>query len=58
MPQPPISAFHDPAAIISYASGARRQVPGYDAMLQMTGILLAEHLPPAGYLLIVGAGGG
>jgi len=52
------SAFTDPAAVARYAEGPRRKVPGYDSLLRMSRILLAEHVPADGRVLVVGAGGG
>lgn len=51
-------AFTDPDAVARYADGPRRMVPGYDSLLLMTDVLLAEHLPTNGHILILGAGGG
>lgn len=52
------SAFTDPAAVARYAEGPRRNVPGYDSLLRMSRILLAERVPANGRVLVVGAGGG
>lgn len=52
------SAFTDPAAVARYAEGPRRNVPGYDSLLRMSRILLAERVPAHGRVLVVGAGGG
>ncbi|WP_146871875.1 class I SAM-dependent methyltransferase [Acidovorax delafieldii] len=52
------SAFTDPAAVARYAEGPRRNVPGYDGLLRMSRILLAERVPAHGRVLVVGAGGG
>ncbi len=52
------SAFTDPAAVARYAEGPRRNVPGYDSLLRMSRILLAESVPANGRVLVVGAGGG
>lgn len=41
-----------------YIEGARRNVPGLDSLHRMTGLLLAEHVPTNGRVLVVGAGGG
>jgi tRNA (cmo5U34)-methyltransferase len=46
------------AATSSYAEGARRQVPGLEALHRMTRLLLAERVPAAGRVLVLGAGGG
>lgn len=58
MTQPTTSPFTDPAAVARYAEGPRRNVPGYDSLLRMSRILLAEHVPADGRVLVVGAGGG
>ncbi len=52
------SAFTDPAVVARYAEGPRRNVPGYDSLLRMSRILLAECVPADGRVLVVGAGGG
>ena len=46
---------HDAA---SYASRAACQVPGLHDMHRMAAILLAEHVPAEGRVLVLGAGGG
>jgi tRNA (cmo5U34)-methyltransferase len=58
MTHPTTSPFTDPAAVARYAEGPRRNVPGYDSLLRMSRILLAEHVPADGRVLVVGAGGG
>ena len=58
MTQPTASPFTDPAAVARYAEGPRRNVPGYDSLLRMSRILLAERVPAHGRVLVVGAGGG
>jgi tRNA (cmo5U34)-methyltransferase len=58
MTQSTPSHFSDPTAITRYAEGPRRNVPGYDGLLRMSRILLAEHVPADGRVLVVGAGGG
>jgi tRNA (cmo5U34)-methyltransferase len=50
--------FSDPQAVARYAEGAPRNVPGYHAMQRMTTLLLAEHVPEEGRVLVLGAGGG
>lgn len=45
-------------AAASYTDGPPRQVPGYDALLRMATILLAEYVPAQGRILVLGAGGG
>lgn len=52
------SVFTDPAAVARYAEGPRRNVPGYDSLLRMSRILLAERVPAQSRVLVVGAGGG
>lgn len=42
----------------AYLSGPPRQVPGYASLLRMMSMLLAERVPPAGHVLVHGAGGG
>ena len=51
-------AFADPQMVAKYAEGPPRFVPGYNAMLSMAGILLAERVRGDGRVLVVGAGGG
>lgn len=58
MTEPTTPHFTDPAAIARYAEGPRRNVPGYDSLLRMSRILLAERVPSQGRVLVVGAGGG
>lgn len=50
--------FSDPDAVAQYADNLIRQVPGVHALHQMTHVLLAEHVPPQGRVLVLGAGGG
>ena len=42
----------------SYAEGPPRQVPGLAGLHDMTRLLLDEHVPASGRVLVVGAGGG
>ncbi|MBP8091812.1 MAG: hypothetical protein KAY08_03170 [Giesbergeria sp.] len=58
MTQTTASPFTDLAAVARYAEGPRRNVPGYDSLLRMSRILLAECVPADGRVLVVGAGGG
>lgn len=51
-------SFSDPAAVAQYADNLVRQVPGVHALHQMARVLLAEHVPPDGRVLVLGAGGG
>lgn len=53
-----MSHFSDPEAVARYAEGPVRQVPGFADLHRMTYLLLAEHVPEDGRVLIVGAGGG
>lgn len=41
-----------------YAEGAFKQVPGLAGLHRMTQLLLAERVPEAGRVLVLGAGGG
>ena len=51
-------SFSDPHAVARYAEGPLRQVPGFLGLQQMTHLLLAEHVPDDGQVLVLGAGGG
>jgi len=42
----------------SYAAGPLRQVPGFASLHRMISMLLAEHVPAHGRVLVLGAGGG
>ncbi|MGN6705174.1 MAG: class I SAM-dependent methyltransferase [Rhodanobacter sp.] len=53
-----MSSFSDPQAVARYTDGPLRQVPGLHALHQMTGLLLHEHVPSDGRVLVLGAGGG
>ena len=53
-----MSSFSDPQAVARYAEGPLRQVPGFLALQQMSRLLLAEHVPAQGRVLVLGAGGG
>ncbi|MFC6298027.1 methyltransferase domain-containing protein [Pseudomonas sp. CCM 7893] len=50
--------FSDPDAVARYAEGPVRLVPGFDSLQRMTTLLLRESVPPAGKVLVLGAGGG
>lgn len=53
------SAFTtDPGDAASYADRVARHVPGLHDLHRMTGLLLAEHVPDTGRVLVLGAGGG
>jgi len=51
-------SFSDPDAVAQYADNLVRQVPGVHALHQMAHVLLAEHVPAQGRVLVLGAGGG
>lgn len=51
--------FVDPEFVRRYTEqGPPAFAPGHAGLLQMTGVLLAEHVPHDGELLVIGAGGG
>ncbi|MDQ8731243.1 class I SAM-dependent methyltransferase [Bradyrhizobium daqingense] len=50
--------FSDPQAVARYTEGPPRFVPGYNAMLSMAAILLAERARNDARILVLGAGGG
>ncbi|PJG52024.1 methyltransferase [Bradyrhizobium forestalis] len=50
--------FSDPQAVANYTEGPPRFVPGYNAMLSMAAILLAERARDDARILVLGAGGG
>lgn len=53
-----LKMFSDPEAIVRYAEGPPRFMPGFEAVHRMTAILLAEHAPGSAHVLVLGAGGG
>ena len=53
-----MTTFSDPAAVARYAEGPVRQVPGFQHMQRMAGLLLTETLPPDARRMVLGAGGG
>jgi tRNA (cmo5U34)-methyltransferase len=53
-----LSSFSDPNAVVRYAEGPIRQVPGFHGLQQMAALLLAETVPYDGQVLVLGAGGG
>ena len=58
-PAAPLTApFSDRESVARYAEGPPRQVPGFHDLQRMAAILLAERVPDAGNVLVVGAGGG
>jgi tRNA (cmo5U34)-methyltransferase len=56
-PNKDVPAF-DAAHARAYAEGPPRQVPGFASLHRMTSMLLAEHVPANGRVLVLGAGGG
>jgi tRNA (cmo5U34)-methyltransferase len=53
-----IDPFSDRSAVACYIEGPPKIVPGYEAMQRMASLLLAEHVPQDGRVLVLGAGGG
>ncbi|WP_140846497.1 class I SAM-dependent methyltransferase [Paracoccus sp. FO-3] len=53
-----MSGATHPGDAASYAARVARHVPGLHDMHRMAGILLAEHVPENGRVLVLGAGGG
>lgn len=53
-----LKTFDDPAAVQRYAENPPRFMPGYADVQLMAAILLAEHVPADGQILVLGAGGG
>jgi len=47
----------DAHATLAYAERTPRQVPGYAGLHRMMSLLLAEHTPSEGRVLVLGAGG-
>ena len=55
----PAFNFADPEFVARYVEkGPAAFMPGQPGVLQMAGVLLAERVPDAGHVLVVGAGGG
>jgi tRNA (cmo5U34)-methyltransferase len=54
----PQGAFSDSDAVARYAEGPLRNVPGFLDLHRMARLLLEEHVPQDGKVLVVGAGGG
>lgn len=50
--------FTDPAMVAGYVAATPRRVPGLADLHRMAMLLLAEHVPAAAEILVVGAGGG
>ena len=55
---PLTDAFSGRERVAAYAEATKRRVPGLDDMHRMAGLLLAEHVPADGRVLVLGAGGG
>ena len=53
-----MSARNDPGDTTTYAERVARHVPGLHDLHRMAGLLLAEHVPATGRVLVLGAGGG
>jgi tRNA (cmo5U34)-methyltransferase len=53
-----MSPFSDPQAVADYAARTQRLVPALPELHRMTQLLLAERVPAAGHVLVLGAGGG
>jgi len=53
-----LKGFEDPAAVARYAENPPRYMPGYADVQRMAAVLLAEHVPENGTILVLGAGGG
>jgi len=53
-----MTGFQDADAVARYAEAPPRLVPGFHDMQRMVAVLLAEHVPDAGRVLVLGAGGG
>ena len=53
-----MSIPNNPGEAASYAKRVTAQVPALADLHRMTGILLAEHVPDKGRVIVLGAGGG
>lgn len=53
-----LKGFEDPAAVARYAENPPRYMPGYADVQRMAAVLLAEHVPENGTIMVLGAGGG
>ncbi len=53
-----MEAFSDPQAVLHYAEGPPRLVPGFADLQRMVMLLLAERAPDDARVLVLGAGGG
>jgi len=53
-----MSAASAPRRKHSYVDGPPRQVPGFESLHRMAEMLLAEHVPADGSVMVLGAGGG
>lgn len=54
----PQNAFTDAQAVARYAEGPSRNVPGFADLQRMARLLLEEHVPDEGRVIVLGAGGG
>lgn len=50
--------FNDAEQVKNYSTEPSKFMPGYDAMHRMACVLLSEHIPSDGHILVHGAGGG
>lgn len=55
---PFLGAFEDPAHAARYSEGPAKFMPGYRDVQRMAGVLMREHAPTDGKVLVHGAGGG
>lgn len=53
-----LEMFEDPAHAARYSEGPAKFMPGYQDVQRMTGVLMREHVPAHGEVLVHGAGGG
>lgn len=53
-----MTGFDDPQAVVRYADGPPKLVPGFNDLQRMTRLLLAEAAPSDATILVIGAGGG
>jgi len=50
--------FDDPQHVANYAEHAAQMIPTYRDIHRLATVLMAEHTPPDGTILVLGAGGG
>lgn len=53
-----VAIFSDPEHAAIYADGPAKFMPGFQAVHQMTSVLLRERVPENAHILVHGAGGG